>query len=623
MKKLLRRTLILSLKFIIYSALQIRINILIIKHKLKKFFKEKNKIAYLKNKIEFKQTNKNYSFKEAKLYNSLVYWDTTSKITTGRINLLIVFFAVAFIALFSRLMIISSGSNRDSHKANEVKIANRFDIYDRNGNVLAVNIPSSSLYANPSKIIDPVSSIEKLKQVFPDINTKKVLADISNTKSFVWIRRDITPRQQEDIFNLGMPGFSFENEQKRIYTYGNLLSHVIGYVGRDDNGLAGIEKFFENRGNYLLSNIDNSNGIELSIDLKFQNILSEELDNAIKKFKAKGAAGIIVNPNNGEILAMVSKPDFDPHFPSLSNEDSLFNKATLGTYEMGSGMKAITLAVGLDTGIISMDDAYDLTYLKVNGFQVKDFHAKQGYSSIAEIFLKSSNVGVSQIMLEIGKSNLHNYLKKLGLLDKLKLEIPERARPIVQSSDKWSDLALVTMSYGYAISVTPAHFIQSIIPVVNGGTLYPLTLIKIREDKERTGKQIFKAKTSKNMLKMMRLAVKEGTGKKAEVKGYYIGGKTGTANKVVNGKYDKNKRISSFFGVMPATKPEYLIYVVLDEPVGIKETFGYAGGGWSAAPAVSKIFERIVAIKGMSPVDPGSKEVEELNNIIYKIDDEA
>ena len=364
--------------------------------------------------------------------------------------------------------------------------------------------------------------------------------------------------------------------------------------------------------------------LQLSIDVRVQNILSEEMEIVMKKFKAKGAAGIIVDPNNGEILALVSKPDFDPHNPGAARAEQLFNMVTQGVYEMGSGMKALTVAVGLDTGSTSINDAYDLSYLRVQGFQVKD-HPRplKGWHSVPHIFLKSSNVGLAQIILETGKQSILEYLRRLRLLEPLQMEVLERARPLFPNFSRWTDLSLITMSYGYGISVSPAHFIQAMMPIVNGGVIYPLTLVK-RDPKEKlVGERVFQESTSLAMRKLMRLVVTDGTGSKAEVKGYYVGGKTGTAEIAHAGGYDKNRRMSSFFGIVPASNPKYIIYIVYNEPVGIKESFGFAGGGWTAAPTVGAVLKRLVALYGMTKVDEDSEEVQELNNIEYKIRDET
>ncbi|GAB4163914.1 MAG: penicillin-binding protein 2 [Rickettsiaceae bacterium] len=611
-----KKGLVALLRSLVYCLLILRLALVKIRHII--FVKSKRVfIAILKGKDCLPQKTSKKSW---------FVWELSNSIISNRLNVVIFGFSLIFLVLAVRLLAIASSEYINFSKAISRKTIHRLDITDRNNNLLAVSLPGASLYANPRRIIDPEDSLKKLLTIIPDLNQKKVLSDLKSDKRFVWVKRDITPLEHEKIYNLGMPGFGFEREQKRIYTYGNLLSHVIGYVGRDMNGLAGVEQFYERflTGQQEIEDrSDLGDTLQLSIDVRVQNILSEEIDHAMKKFNAKGAAGIIVDPNNGEILALVSKPDFDPHNPGNSKPNQLFNVATQGVYEMGSGMKGLTIAIGIDTGVTAVTDAYDLSYMKVGGFQVKDTHPLKGWHSVPHIFLKSSNIGVSQIILEIGKKNFREYLKKLRLLEPLQLEILERARPLFPNYSRWNDLSLVTMSYGYSISESPAHFVQAMIPVVNGGVMYPLTLVKRNSQKPIVGETIFQENTSKEMRKLMRLVVSDGTGSKAEVPGYYVGGKTGTAYVAHAGKYDKNKRISSFLGIMPASNPKFMVYIVYNEPVGTKETFGFAGGGWTAAPTVGAVLKRLVGLYGIQKLDKDSEEIQELTNIEYKIKDET
>jgi cell division protein FtsI (penicillin-binding protein 3) len=611
-----RKKMLKLVRYLIFWILVFRIFLLKIKHYSVKKVKRNSKKLTLSPKILKDRVKLNQN-----IFKQVFIWDLSENTIKIRLVLVIVGFLLVFGVLSIKLIFVASVDLITTNKFLGRDDMFRRDIVDRYGNLLAVNLPIASLYAKPKKIVDSEILAQKLVRVFPELEKRKILELLNIDKNFVWIKRDISPKQQEDIYNLGIPGLEFEREQKRIYTYGNLLSHVVGYVGRDMEGLAGIEKFFDK----MLTTQDEDNysgnsNLQLSIDVRVQNILAEEIDKTLKKFHAKGAAGIVVDPNNGEIIAMVSKPDFDPHYPGNALGDQLFNMVTQGVYEMGSGMKALTLAIGLDTGIVNMNDAYDLSYMKVGKFKVKDYHPVKGWHSIGQIFLHSSNIGVSQIMLEIGKNNLRNYLKKLKLLEKIEIELPERARPLFPPYSRWSDLSLVTMSYGYAISESPAHFIQAMMPLVNGGFMYPLTLLKRKENIPIVGEKIFKETTSKYMRQLMRLVVKEGTGKKAEVNGYYVGGKTGTAEKVIGGKYYKDKRISSFFGIMPATNPKYIIYIIFDEPQGIKETYNFAGGGWTAAPTVGAVLERIAVLYGMNKLDETDSDVQELTDIDYIID---
>ena len=391
-------------------------------------------------------------------------------------------------------------------------------------------------------------------------------------------------------------------------------------------GLAGLEKHYNdflNNTAITANRSEQNKPLELSIDVRLQNILSEEIDKVMKDFRAVGAVGIIVSPNNGEILAMVSKPDFDPHHPSFASPEELFNRASHGVIDTGSVFKTITLAVGIDTGNVTLKDAYDVTYMKVGKFSLKDYHPHKGWQSVPEIFLHSSNIGSAQIILEVGEEKVRNYFKSLGLLDKLEIELPERGKPLYPTISKWTDLSLVTMSYGYGLCITPLHFIQAVIPIVNGGKFHPLTLVKRPDNTVVPEKRIFSEETSIEMRKLLRLGVKEGTGKRAEVKGYLVGGKTGTAEKLSGKRYVKNSRVSSFLGVLPASDPKYLIYIVFDEPKGTKESFGFATAGFTAAPAVGKVFERMVALYGLETVDENNIEVQNITNVDFKIDNEV
>ncbi len=572
------------------------------------------------SRIKFWSSN----FKPLNNSANLFLWDLNDNVIRTRLILLSLCFSCCFLGLGYRLVSVAmhdSKAPRSFIKNNNF----RKEVIDRNGKLLAVNLPSFSLFAIPKKVVNADESINRLASVIPNFDREKIRAELKSNKNFVWIKRDLTPKEQVEIFDLGLPGFDFEKEQKRVYPFGNLLSHILGYVGRDLVGLAGLEKshndFLSTKVNPL-NKADQENSLELSIDVRLQTILGEEIDRVMQNFNAKGALGIIADPNNGEILAIVSRPDFDPHNPQLATPEQLFNMTSQGAYESGSVFKGLTMAIGFDTNATTMQDAYDITYMKVGKFQLRDYHPMKGFHTVPEIFLHSSNIGVSQIMLEVGKDNLKKYLKALGLLDQLQIELPERGSPLFPSDSRWNDLTTVTMSYGYALSITPLHFIQAMIPTINGGYKYPLTLMKHKKNKSVIGTKVFNENTSKEMRKLLRLVVQRGTGRKAEVPGYLVGGKTGTAEKLVNGKYVKNRRVSSFFGVMPASDPKYVTYIMFDDPKGTKESFGFATAGWTAAPAVGRVFERMISLYGLKPVDEENEEVKEIINVNYKVDEQ-
>ena len=547
------------------------------------------------------------------IISSLSHWDSRVQSMIPRLIVVILAFVLGFSAICYRLVTVAL-IKRDEmyHYVTERPV--RREIVDRNGSLLVTNIPISSLFANPKHMVDIKNDVEKLSHAIADIDKEKLLSELSVDKSFVWIKRDITPKDEQKINALGIPGLYFEKDNKRLYVNSNITSHLLGYVGRDNQGLAGAEKYHDK----LLCDA-NAQPLKLTIDSRVQNIVSEELDRTIKQFSAVGAVGIVADPNTGEIIALVSKPDFDPHNISSAKNEMLFNRASLGVYETGSVAKALSFAIAFDTDIITMHDAYDLTHFRVANFNVKDYHKTSGWHSVPEIFLHSSNIGVGQIALEAGSDKFQSYFKSLGMLDQLELEIPERAIPLYPKTERWDDLSLTTMSYGYAVSISPLHFMRAMLPVVNGGILRPLTLVKNDSDPAE-GKRVFKESTSDSMRKLMRLTVSRGTAKKADVPGYLVGGKTGTAELQEGKKYVHDKRRATFFGIVPAIDPKYAIYIMIDEPKGTKETFGFATGGWAAAPAVKNIIARMVALYGMQPYDMSDPSIQEALHVDCEID---
>ena len=563
------------------------------------------------------------SYKSSLYYRTKSLFEWADQSYERRIIVVILAFFLIFLAICSQLLHIVLNDSDDSIQyINKIQLTRR-EIVDRNDTIIATNIPSVSLYANPKKLLDAEEAAQQIHKAFPELTYNKIFKNLTKkNSSFRWIKRNLTKKQQLAAHSLGIPGLYFEREQRRVYPLGNLTSHILGYVGRDYTGLAGVEQFFNDK--LIISDetsVENE-PIQLSIDARVQNIVHEELSEVIKKFSANAGTCIVVDPNNGEIIALVSLPDFDPYNPGKAKAEQLFNQASLGVYEIGSVVKPLTMAIAFDTSSSGLTDLYDLSPMRVANFTVKDYHKSEGWHSVAEIFLNSSNIGVAQMALEVGETTFKTYLKRLGLLTATSIEIPEKGRPLFPNLEKkWQDLSLVTMSYGYGLSVTPLHFVQAMIPAVNGGIFQPLTLIKQQQETFELGSRVLHKTTSDNINKLLRITVKQGTGRKAKVPGYFLGAKTGTANKQLNGKYVNNSRMSSFVATFPAHKPKYLLYMLLDDPQGIKETYGFATGGWTAAPAIGKIVERMVAIYGIPPYDSNDPEIIELENIAVKADD--
>lgn len=486
--------------------------------------------------------------------------------------------------------------------ANDLPV-NRADIIDRNGNLLATSLATGSVYADPKLIHDPADAARKLATVLPDIDVKDLTARLTSEKRFVWIRRNLSPRQQAAVFRLGIPGVAFEREEKRFFPAGNLTSHVIGFTGVDNNGLAGIEQGFDRR-----LKADTAAPLQLSLDLRLQHILKKELAATVEEFRAIGAAGMVYDVRTGEVLAMVSLPDFDPQVPPDSKSDALFNRNTLGVYEMGSTFKIFNSAMSLDSGRVRITDVFDAVHpIRVGRFTISDYHSQNRALTVPEIFQHSSNVGSVHMALTAGIPAQKAFMQKMGFTRPTALELPENGWPLVPNP--WREVNAMTISFGHGISVSPMHTVAAAAAVVNGGVLHPPTLLKRDPGAPIPGERVISPQTSDLMRRMFRLVVTEGTAKSAAAPGYVVGGKTGTADKQKGKHYAKNSRMSSFLGAFPMHDPRYIVYVLVDEPQATAKTFGYATGGWVAAPAAGRIIRQIGPLMGVPPVDENAPEI--------------
>jgi cell division protein FtsI (penicillin-binding protein 3) len=520
---------------------------------------------------------------------------------------------VAFVGIFSviavRLVMFAtvgeSHNGRRSISQDAVATA-RPDILDRNGEIIATDIKTPSLFAEPRKIIDVDEAVELLTAVLPDLDASEVRERLSSKRGFVWLKREITPAQQREIHRLGIPGVGFLTENKRVYPNGPIVSHEIGYVNIDNQGIAGIEKWLDGQGLAALhmaglATDQLQRPVELAVDLRVQYALREELAAAREKFKAKASAGIIADVNTGEVVAMVSEPDFDPNNPRIANDPDHLNRLTTGVYEMGSTFKALTLAMALDSGRITLSSSFDARMpLRYGKFEIHDFHAQRRVLTVPEIFTYSSNIGTARMALSLGVEYHKAFLKKLGQLDRLRTELPESAEPLVPK--RWGELNTVTIAFGHGLSVAPLQAVMGISALVNGGRMIPPTFLKRSQaEADRLARRVVKPETAEKMRYLMRLNVEKGTATRANVMGYYVGGKTGTSDKVVGGRYSKTKVLTSFTAILPADKPRYLLLIMLDEPQGLPETHGFSTSGWNAVPVGAKVIERVAPLLNILP----------------------
>ena len=482
----------------------------------------------------------------------------------------------------------------------------RPNILDRNGEVLATDVKTPSLFAEPRKLIDVDEAEELLTAVMPDLDTAELRERLSSKRGFVWLKREISPKQQQEIHRLGIPGIGFLTENKRVYPNGPMVSHEIGHVNIDNQGIAGIEKWLDGQGLAALHMAGLATDrlqrpVELALDLRVQYALRDELITAREKFKAKASSGLIVDVNTGEVIAMVSEPDYDPNNPREANDPTRINRLTTGVYEMGSTFKSLTLAMALDSGKVSLASKFDAREpLQYGKFTIHDFHAQHRILTVPEIFTYSSNIGTAKMALALGVDYHKAFLKKMGQLDRLRTELPESAEPLVPKN--WGELNTVTIAFGQGLSVAPLQAVMGISALVNGGRLIPPTFLKRdRAEAMRLARQVIKPETSEKLRYLMRLNVEKGTATRADVDGYYVGGKTGTSEKVVGGRYSKTKVLTSFTAILPADKPRYLLLIMLDEPQGLPETKGFATSGWNAVPVGAKVIERVAPLLDIPP----------------------
>ncbi len=546
-----------------------------------------------------------------RLIRSLLYGRNVDRAAKARarVGLAILLFAAIYAVLAGRLVMFAVGA--DSHGARraasqDASATARPDSVDRNGEVLATDVKAPSLFGEPRRIIDKDEAIELLTAALPDLDEAEARTRLSGRKGFVWLKREITPKQQQAIHKLGIPGIGFLRENKRVYPTGAAVAHLIGLVNIDNQGIAGMEKWLDNNGLADLHRAGFATDrlqrpVELSIDLRVEHALRDELLKAKEKYKAKAASGLVSNVRTGEIVALVSLPDFDPNNPKEAHDPERINRLTTGVFEMGSTFKALTLAMALDSGKANLNTLYDgRGALKFGKFTIHDTHPVGRAITLSEVFTFSSNVGAAKIALAQGVEAHKAFLKKLGQMDRLRTELPESASPIVPK--RWSELNTITISFGHGIAVAPLQAVMGINACINGGLLIPPTFLKRSEEEARAmAKRVLRTETSDKMRYLMRLNAEIGTAKKADVKGYYIGGKTGTSEKVVNGRYSKKQVLNSFTAIIPADNPQYQLLVMLDEPKALPETHGFITSGWNAVPAGGKIIARIGPLLGIEP----------------------
>jgi len=474
----------------------------------------------------------------------------------------------------------------------------RAEITDRNGTILAVSLPGAQLYADPRQVTDPIGATEKLLEVLPGLNGNVTEQKLSSGKDFVYLDRKLTPQEELAVNGLGIPGVYFENNVKRHYPDGDLAAQILGAVNVGGTGIAGVEEYFDQR---LTSN---PAPLPLSIDAGIQSIVHDELAAAVKEFQSPGGCAIVMNAHTGEILAMVSLPDYDVTDFGTAEDKAKFNKCVEGDYEPGSVFKLQTVSMALDSGMIHYWDYFDTTHpLKVGRFKITDFEPVHTWMAVPEILNVSSNIGASRIATILGPRIEQAWLAKQGFFKPMPVQLPGPPMPQFPRMDNWGLSATMTVSFGAGIAVSPLHLVTGVLPIVNGGIRYDPTLLAVDPNgPQPAGVRVMQASTSDMMRKMMTNVVLYGTGTNAAVPGYVVGGKTGTAQVVgPHGGYLKHTNNASFMAAFPMQDPQYVIYVLVLQPKADATTHGFTTGGWIAAPSVGRIIARIGPMLGVLP----------------------
>ena len=480
-------------------------------------------------------------------------------------------------------------------------IPERGDIVDRDGQPLARTIDAWTIAIHPTKVIgDKLALARQLAQLLPEHSEAQYFALLRSNKPFFYLRRRAAPALVEAVNAIGEPGLAIEREPDRLYPQTTLAAHVIGYTDIDGHGVAGMERAFDAR---LADARTRGEPLTLSISSQLQQALEHELLDAMTQFQAIGAAGVIMDMHTGEVLAMTSLPQLNPNAAGQGTDEARFNRATLGVYELGSTFKPFTVAMAMDSGIIkSFGQIYNCPdVLMAYGHAIHDTHPFGRQCTVAEIMKESSNIGTAQIAAQVGAQRQKYFLGKMGFLGPVQIELRERARALTPGAN-WGPLEVMTVGYGHGIAVSPLHLATGYATLFNGGIYRPATLLKVGGNHPiGPGRRVFSEETSYRMRALLREVVLAGTGKKADAPGYRVGGKTGTGEKLLNGRYSSSAVVTTFAGVFPMDEPRYVVVAMLDDPKPTKDTYGFHTAGWNVAPVVSRTISRIAPMLGVRP----------------------
>jgi cell division protein FtsI (penicillin-binding protein 3) len=514
----------------------------------------------------------------------------------GRIRQLALVLCLAYAGIGAKLVKLGLSSEPPQTlkvAADQAASGARPDLLDRNGQILATDVRTLSVFAEPRRIIDKDEAVELITAVLPDVDAKELRERLSSKKGFVWVKRQVTPKEQQEIFHLGLPGVGFFPENKRVYPNGPVGAHVVGFVDKDNIGIAGMEKYLDQQSLTdphvagFTVDPDSLKPLRLSLDLKATHALRDELQAGLEKFRARAAAGAIIDVNTGEIIALESLPDFDPNDPpdmtNPGNKDKI-NRVNVGVYEMGSTFKALSIAMALESGKVNLGSRIDARdSLRSGRFTIHDFHATHRVLTVPEVFTHSSNIGTARMALMVGVAG------------------HQSAEPLAPKH--WGELNTMTIAFGQGLNVAPIQALMAVAALVNGGHMMtPTFLMRSQTDAMASSHRVVSEQTSESMRYLLRSNATHGSAGFANIEGYYVGGKTGTAQKIVNRRYSNDKVFTTFMAMTPADKPKYLYMVLYDQPEAAPGDGGYHTAAYNAGRVTGQLIRRVQPLEGIPPV---------------------
>lgn len=534
--------------------------------------------------------------------------DAARKATGGKARTRIVMTMAVFFTLYSTIagrLIYLGLQNPDLSDGPQSRVtASRPDIVDRNGEVLATDIKTASLFAEPRRIVDADEAIEKLSTVLPEIDYEQTYRKLKSGAGFVWLQRQLTPKQQADIMALGVPGLGFRTEKRRFYPSGETSSYIVGLTNIDNQGISGMEKYIDEQG---LSDLQASGlaiakdlkPVRLSIDLRVQHVVRDEIAAGLERYRAMGAGAVVLNIKTGEVMAMASVPDFDPNNPYNAQDKDRLNRMSAGLYEMGSTFKSFTSAMALDSGKATMNSRFDASHpIRVGHQAIHDFHGKNRVLSLPEVFLYSSNIGSAREAELVGIEGHREFLHRLGILDRMQTELPEVARPT--EPKVWKQVNSFTIAFGHGVSTTPLQAAVGCAALMQGYLIQPTFLVRSEQEAMAVAKKVVSDKTVEGMRYLYTLNAEKGSARNARAPGYRVGGKTGTAEKVINGRYSKELNFNTFVAAFPMDDPQFLVFTIADAPHPEKPGMTDVAAN-NAGVIAGNIIRRSAAMLGVKP----------------------